>query len=84
MAKSSTHAKSIRSLNQAVKICLEAGIPVPDELRVLARNEDRRARGVVQVWRCWGKSCGKEIETEVVLTAASCSCGRLCRKVWPV
>lgn len=78
-----SHAKPIRSLKQAAEIAMRAGIELPEPLRVIARNEDRKQREIIQVWKCSGRSCGKEHEVHIPIKALSCSCGLSARKIWP-
>lgn len=71
------------SIKQAVATLQAAGLPVPEEFSSYFKLQDRLDRGVVQVWRCYSSNCKKEYEAFVPAVEMSCSCGHLCRKVWP-
>lgn len=74
---------SARTLQQAVRLCVENGIEVPEHLKKYAKTIDRINRGVKEVWRCGSRKCKAEYEYFVPVKQVECKCGTMCRKVFP-
>ncbi len=66
-------------LSESLEILRKAGFDVPVPLEAYAKDREREARGVLQVWAC---KCGFMYETPIKLLDYEHSCGKTSRKVW--
>lgn len=66
-----------RQLNDLIK-AKEKGFAIPDELIQYTQIQDRKARGIRQVWTC---PCG-DYESEVRLKAVDCANSHARKLTW--